>query len=98
MWNYIHLPDNENICYLTYEEMSADLDKTITKVADFLGKTVSVENSEKIKDYLKFENMKSKFNFLIYEINFLSLTFLKHARQTTTDTHINNISKELISM
>jgi len=59
--NYLNLPDYENILYLTYEEMSADLDATIQKVGDFLGKTVSVENAEKIKEYLKFENMKSKF-------------------------------------
>lgn len=60
MWNYVNLPDNENICYLTYEEMSSDLDGAIKKIADFLGKTVSVENADRIKDYLKFENMKSK--------------------------------------
>jgi hypothetical protein len=62
MWNYMNLPDSENICYLTYEEMSADLDVAIKKVADFLRKTVSVENADKIKDYLKFENMKSEKN------------------------------------
>jgi len=61
VWNYLNLPDYENILYLTYEEMSADLDGTIQKVGEFLGKNVSDENAEKIKDYLKFENMKSKF-------------------------------------
>ena len=60
VWNYLNLPDYENILYLTYEEMSVDLEGTIVKVAEFLGKTVSSENAEKIKDYLKFENMKSK--------------------------------------
>ena len=60
MWNYVNLPDNENICFLTYEEMSGDLDGAIIKVANFLCKTVSQENIKKIKDYLKFENMKSE--------------------------------------
>ncbi|KAL7020041.1 hypothetical protein ACKWTF_011357 [Chironomus riparius] len=60
MWNYMNLPNNENICYFTYEEMSDDLGGAIKKVADFLGKTVSDENAEKIKDYLKFENMKTR--------------------------------------
>ena len=60
VWNYLNLPDYENILYLTDEEMSADLDGTIQKVGKFLGKIVSNENAEKIKDYLKFENMKSK--------------------------------------
>lgn len=61
IWNYLNLPDYKNLLCLTYEEMSANLDETIKKVADFLGKTVSAENAEIIKTYLKFENMKEKF-------------------------------------
>ena len=60
LWNYLNLPNYENILYLTYEDMSTDLDVSIQKVAKFLGKTVSDENADRIKDYLKFENMKSK--------------------------------------
>lgn len=66
LWNYLNLPDYENILYLTYEEMSADLDGTIQKVSKFLGKFVSDENAEKIKDYLKFENMKGEHIFVNY--------------------------------
>ncbi|KAL7020045.1 hypothetical protein ACKWTF_011361 [Chironomus riparius] len=60
VWNFLNLPDYENILYLTYEEMSADLDGTIQKVGKFLGKTVSEENASKIKDYLNFEKMKNR--------------------------------------
>jgi hypothetical protein len=58
--NYLNLPDYENILHLTYEEMVGDLEGTIQKVANFLGKKVSDENLERIKEYLKFENMKGK--------------------------------------
>ncbi|KAL7020046.1 hypothetical protein ACKWTF_011362 [Chironomus riparius] len=77
LWNYLNLPDYENILYLTYEEMSADLDLAIDKVAEFLEKSVSDENAEKIKDYLKFENMKARktndnkqtYNILLKHLN-----------------------------
>ncbi|KAL7020044.1 hypothetical protein ACKWTF_011360 [Chironomus riparius] len=58
--NYLNLNDYQNILYLTYEEMSADLNETIQKVSQFFGKTVSDENVDRIKDYLKFENMKNR--------------------------------------
>ena len=60
LWNYLNLPDYENILHLTYEDMTADIDGAIQKVAKFLGKTMSDQNSAKINDYLDFENMKSK--------------------------------------
>jgi hypothetical protein len=58
--NFLNLPDYDNIFYLSYEAMSADLDGTIRNVAKFLGKTVSIENQKKMKEHLKFENMKSE--------------------------------------
>ena len=58
--NLLNLPDYKNILYLTYEDMSADLDGAIQKVGKFLEKTVSDENVVKIKDYLNFEKMRSK--------------------------------------
>lgn len=61
VWNYLNLPGYENILYLTYEKMSADLEGTIQMVADFLGKELTKENMEKIKEYLKFDNMKGEF-------------------------------------
>ena len=60
LMNLLNLPDYKNILYLTYEDMSTDLDVSIQKVAKFLGKTMSDQNSAKINDYLDFENMKSK--------------------------------------
>lgn len=62
--NYINIPNYENIIYITYEGMSADLDGTILNVAKFLGKEISIENRLKLKEHLTFENMKSKFTSL----------------------------------
>jgi hypothetical protein len=59
--NYLNMPDYENIMFITYEGMSADLDGTILNVAKFLGKEISIENRLKLKEHLTFENMKIKF-------------------------------------
>jgi len=58
--NYFNIPNYENIAYITYEDMCADLDGTIMKVSKFLGKSVPHENLQKVKKHLSFENMKSK--------------------------------------
>ena len=68
IWNYLNLPGYENILYLTYEAMSADLEGTIQKVADFLGKELTKENMDKIKEYLKFDNMKGMYTIKYQQI------------------------------
>jgi len=65
--NYINMPNYENIIYITYEGMCADLDGMILNVAKFLGKDISIENRLKLKEHLTFENMKSKFS-IFYKI------------------------------
>ncbi|XP_070491074.1 luciferin sulfotransferase-like [Chironomus tepperi] len=57
--NYLNLPNYENIIYITYETMCADLEGTILMIAKFLGKSVSSENLQKLKEHLSFENMKT---------------------------------------
>lgn len=56
--NYLNLPNYSNIMYLTYESMSRNMNGTIRKVAEFLGKTVSEENLMKLKEHLSFEKMR----------------------------------------
>ena len=58
--NYFNIPNYENIIFITYEDMCADLDATISKVSEFLGKSIAHENRQKLKEHLSFENMKSK--------------------------------------
>ncbi|KAL7048756.1 hypothetical protein ACKWTF_003479 [Chironomus riparius] len=56
--NYLNLPNYENIMYITYEGMCADLDGTILNIAKFLRKSISIENRQKLKEHLRFDNMK----------------------------------------
>lgn len=55
-WN---LKEYENILYLTYEDVVSDMDFAIRQVAHFLGKTVSDDDVQKLKEHLKFDSMKS---------------------------------------
>ncbi|XP_077289157.1 luciferin sulfotransferase-like isoform X3 [Arctopsyche grandis] len=50
--------DQENILFLRYEDMKADLPSVIRRVASFLGKPCSEEQLLKLADHLSFENMK----------------------------------------
>jgi len=51
--------DQENILFLTYEEMKKDLPAVIRKTAAFLGKTMSDEVVGRLNEHLSFKNMKS---------------------------------------
>ena len=50
----------ENIEFFTYEWVTGNIEEAIKKAAKFLGKEVSEENMEKVKEHLKFDNMKSE--------------------------------------
>ncbi|CRL02069.1 CLUMA_CG015599, isoform A [Clunio marinus] len=56
--NFLNIPNYPNILYLTYESVTSNIDATIQKVADFLGVEISSENFVKVKEHLKFDNMK----------------------------------------
>ena len=59
--NYINLPDYPNILYLTYEYITQNMDETIYRVAKFLGKDISNENFELLKEHMRFDSMKSMY-------------------------------------
>ena len=50
--------NEENILFITYEEMKKDLPAVIRKVSGFLNKTLSDEDVERLTDHLSFKNMK----------------------------------------
>lgn len=54
-WQRRHLP---NVFVVTYEEMKRDLLPVIRRVAKFLGKTLTDDQIEKLKNHLSFESMK----------------------------------------
>lgn len=50
--------NDENILFLKYEDMRKDLDAVIRKVAAFMGKTLTEEQIDRLKEHLSFESMK----------------------------------------
>ncbi|XP_014790787.1 sulfotransferase 1E1 [Octopus bimaculoides] len=59
---YALCKDNPNALIITYEEMKADMSKAVSRVAKFLGKTISDQLTESIVDMCSFDKMKSEKN------------------------------------
>ncbi|CAK1581654.1 unnamed protein product [Parnassius mnemosyne] len=55
-WEKRHHP---NMLFLFYEELSKDLPTAIRRVADFLGKTYTTEQIDKLCDHLNIDNFKN---------------------------------------
>lgn len=55
-WEYRNHP---NVLFMFYEDMNKDLPGTIRKVADFLGKSFTEEQIEKLSDHLHIRNFKN---------------------------------------
>jgi len=55
-WNQRH---EKHILFLTYEEMKSDLAGVVSKVASFLGKTLSPKQMEDLVEHLSFDQMKA---------------------------------------
>lgn len=76
----------QNLLFLFYEDMVKDLTKTITDTAKFLGKSVSLEEINKLEDHLKFENFKNNKSVNISALkdlgffNVIEETFLRQGR------------------
>lgn len=47
-----------NLLFLHYEDMKRNLKEVLQKIADFLGKSFSSEEYEKLCEHLKFESMQ----------------------------------------
>ena len=51
--------EQPNILFITFEEMKRDLPSVIRRTAEFLDKTLTEEEVERLADHLSFKNMKS---------------------------------------
>lgn len=56
---YWQLRQEEQVLFLTFEEMKRDLQAVITKVADFLDKPLAKEQVSILAEHLSFKNMQS---------------------------------------
>ncbi|XP_037085788.1 sulfotransferase 1C4-like isoform X2 [Pollicipes pollicipes] len=54
-WNLRHHP---NMCFLFFEDMKRDLKGSVSKVATFLGKTLSEQQLDDLAHHLHFDNFK----------------------------------------
>ncbi|XP_077101935.1 sulfotransferase 2B1-like [Siphateles boraxobius] len=55
---WLNAEDHESILYIFYEEMITDLKGSVEKIAQFLGKSLSPDVTEKIAEHCVFKNMK----------------------------------------
>ncbi|XP_055621717.1 luciferin sulfotransferase-like [Toxorhynchites rutilus septentrionalis] len=57
--DYWQLRDEENMLFITYEQMKHDLRKVIEKVSSFLGKSYSEQEIEVLENHLSVESMRA---------------------------------------
>ncbi|XP_072229495.1 sulfotransferase 2B1-like isoform X2 [Leuresthes tenuis] len=56
--SWLNADDKQSIMYISYEEMIMDLKDSVTRITQFLEKSLDAEVIEKIADRCLFENMK----------------------------------------
>uniref|UniRef100_A0A1L8E4C1 Putative sulfotransferase domain protein n=1 Tax=Nyssomyia neivai TaxID=330878 RepID=A0A1L8E4C1_9DIPT len=56
--DFWRMKDEENILFITYEEMKRDLDGVIRKTCDFLGKDYPANRIDELKEHLSFKSMR----------------------------------------
>jgi hypothetical protein len=65
--NYLEMKKNyENVFFIKYENLVANMEEEIWKLGTFLGVEMSEENVKKLVEHIKFDNMKSKLLSNIY--------------------------------
>ncbi|XP_055692434.1 luciferin sulfotransferase-like isoform X2 [Lutzomyia longipalpis] len=56
--DFWRMRDEENVLFITYEEMKRDLEGVIRKTCAFLGKDYPAERIEELKEHLSFKSMR----------------------------------------
>ncbi|XP_075992913.1 uncharacterized protein LOC142987859 [Anticarsia gemmatalis] len=69
-WALRHHP---NMLFLFYEELSQDLPASISKVADFLGKSVNQEQMDRLREHLNIKNFKNNKSVNFQELRDLGM-------------------------
>lgn len=59
--DYWKIKNYDNILFLKYEDLLNEVDETIEKIGNFLGKSIGADEMIKLKEHLNFESMTSIF-------------------------------------
>lgn len=58
--SFYQLKDKDNVMFLSYEELKADLKSVVSRMSGFLGKDYKPSELDSLVDHLGFDSMKSK--------------------------------------
>ncbi|XP_063052374.1 sulfotransferase 2B1-like [Engraulis encrasicolus] len=91
---WISAKESDTICYMFYEDMIRDLQGSISKLASFLGKTLSQDIVAKIADRCVFKNMKQNkmSNYSMVPTNFFDQQKSEFLRKGTSGDWVNMMS------
>ncbi|XP_028263584.1 sulfotransferase family cytosolic 2B member 1-like isoform X2 [Parambassis ranga] len=94
--SWLSADSNEQILYISYEELTADLKASVAKVAEFLEKRLDDEVMEKIAEKCLFNNMKENkvSNYSTTPIQFLDQTKTKFFRKGVVGDWKNLLAAE----
>lgn len=73
--DFWYMCEEENILFLTFEEMKSDMMNVLKKVSKFLGKNYTEEQLRKLENHLSFESMKANDEKLKKEVFQFKKTF-----------------------
>lgn len=93
-WDQRH---DENVLFIKYEDMKADLRIVVNKVANFLNKTITDEQMDKLLKHLSFESMQN--NNACNKEDIMELTERvtgKFIRKGIAGDYVNAMTPEII--
>lgn len=94
--SWLNAGDKEHIMYISYEELIMDLKGSVTRIAEFLGKSLEAEIVEKIADRCLFKNMRQNnmSNYSLVPAQFMDQSKSKFLRKGIAGDWKNQLTEE----
>uniref|UniRef100_A0AAY4BVB3 Sulfotransferase n=2 Tax=Denticeps clupeoides TaxID=299321 RepID=A0AAY4BVB3_9TELE len=91
---WLSAKDKERIMFISYEEMVHDLKESVSKLSQFLGKSLKPDMIEKISDHCLFKNMKQNkmSNYSLVPEEFMDLKKSEFLRKGIAGDWKNNMT------